>query len=144
MPAKPRKKPDAAHAAVRPAEAACDAVVPHETAEQLMEAGMNVTRGSSRKSARKISDCASSAGSVAGSIASSTLEFAIVFSGKVCLLCKTSEKDPDPVKENQSLKWAYPPDPATKQNVGEACMYCCKVYRARFRGTFKTHQAVGF
>ena len=106
----------------------------------MLKAGMRVTSAVARKR-KGISGSESDKASIA-SQANTAAQPSVVFSGKVCVLCKESEEQRDHVMPSQSLKWGYGLDEKTRHNCGDVCHYCPKVYRARFRGKYKNYNAL--
>ncbi len=56
--------------------------------------------------------------------------------GRVCLLCKSKDSDPDPTYTTRTLIWGYPCNMRTRRNVGQVCYYCMRTFNARFKAKY--------
>lgn len=107
--------------------------------DDMVGKGMNVkaTSGAGPSSPQQGST-RSSASSVSGL---SRSVVACVY-GQVCLLCGVKDEEADNVLPSVRRAWGYDPDPATGRNLGQMCLQCRRVYRARFRGKYPTAEAL--
>ena len=79
----------------------------------------------------------SSASSASTATEKKAVDVNVLPDGRLCQLCNVPDSDPDLVHAKASMKWGYPPDKASRKNVGRVCYYCTRVWTARFKSKFK-------
>ena len=56
--------------------------------------------------------------------------------GVECNLCGCQDSEQDNIIPSMRRAWGHPAGKTTGRNVGNLCLICFRVYRARFRGKY--------